>query len=223
MILCVGRSGWRWVTNLYDDLGIISSDNYAHYGVRIEIASGYLKDFHKSHVTLFDDDITVGPLSWNGKIIPEDHSDLVISSFRSNEARWASDKVSFSLTKAVYFDEDGSVQADRIGKLSFVLFNDRVSQERIKMYTSQNSLLNQIPEFNWLGETLERLDMVVPNLCAKGYLHVPNILPVPAEINLGPNLESEIDGMFVAGESAGLFGIAAAATTGVICADSACK
>jgi uncharacterized FAD-dependent dehydrogenase len=52
---------------------------------------------------------------------------------------------------------------------------------------------------------------------------VPNITPMPAEINLGTNLESEIDGMFVAGESAGVFGIAAAATMGAICADSACR
>jgi uncharacterized FAD-dependent dehydrogenase len=123
----------------------------------------------------------------------------------------------------MYFPNAGSVQADRIGKLSFVLFNDRVSKERVKVFMSKNSLLNQLPEFDWLTSTLERLDNVMPNLCSKGYIHVPNIIPMPAEINLGTNLESEIDGMFVAGESAGVFGIAAAATMGAICADSACR
>jgi len=223
LILCAGRSGWRWVTNLYDDLGIISNDDYAYCGVRLEIAANYFKDLNKSHLTIYDDDIEVGPFCWNGTIIQEDHSDLVISAFRSNEDRWRSDKVSFSLVKSMYFPNDGSVQADRIGKLSFVLFNDRVSKERVKLFMNKGSLLNQLPEFDWLTVTLERLNEVLPNLCSRGYLHVPNIVPMPAEINLGTNLESEIDGMFVAGESAGVFGIAAAATMGAICADSACK
>ena len=223
LVLCVGRSGWRWVTNLYDDLGIISSDDYAHYGVRLEVGTSYLRNFNKSNITLYDENIEVGPFCWNGTIIQEDHSDLVISAFRSNEDRWRSDKVSFSLVKSMFFPDDGSVQADRIGKLSFVLFNDRVSKERVKMFMGKSSLLNQLPEFDWLTQELERLNEIVPNLCNKGYLHVPNIITMPAEINLGTNLESEIDGMFVAGESAGVFGIAAAATMGAICADSACR
>ena len=223
IILSVGRSGWRWVTNLYDDLGIISCDDYAYCGVRLEVSSSLLRDFNKSHLTLYDEDIEIGPFCWNGTIIQEDHSDLVISAFRSNEDRWRSDKVSFSLVKSMHFPNEGSVQADRIGKLSFVLFNDRVSKERVKLFMNNNSLLNQLPEFNWLTSTLERLNEVIPNICNKGYLHVPNIIPMPAEINLGTNLESEIDGMFVAGESAGVFGIAAAATMGAICVDSACR
>ena len=223
IILCVGRSGWRWVTNLYDDLGIISNDDYAYYGVRLEVGASSIKDFNKSNITLYDDAINVGPFCWNGTIIQEDHSDLVISAFRSNEDRWRSDKVSFSLTKSVYFSDQGSVQADRIGKLAFVLFNDRVSKERVRTFMNNHSLLNQLPEFDWLTSVLKRLDAIIPNLCSKGFIHVPNIIPMPAEINLGTNLESEIDGMFVAGESAGVFGIAAAATMGAICADSACK
>lgn len=223
LILCVGRSGWRWVTNLYDDLGIISNDDYARYGVKVEINSQYLKDFNKSHCTLYRDNLELGPFCWNGTIIPEDHSDLVISAFRSNEERWRSNKVSFSLLSKRFFKNQGSVQADRIGKLSFLLFNDRVSKERIRTFMAGNSLLNLVPEFNWLKETMEELNSVMPNLCEKGHFHVPNISPMAAQIRLGTNLESEIDGMFVAGESAGICGIMAAATMGAIAADGACK
>ena len=223
IILCVGRSGWRWVTNLYDDLGIISNDDYAKYGVRIEVSAQYMKDFNGSHCKIFKDGLELGPLCWNGTVIPEDHSDLVISSFRSNEDRWKTDKVSFSLLGEKYFDNEGSVQADRIGKLSFLLFNDRVSREKIKIFLNKNSPLNLIPEYSWLGETLIGLNDIMPKLCEKGYFHVPNIDPMAAKIKLSDNLESEIDGMFVAGESAGIKGIAAAAIMGTICADSACK
>jgi uncharacterized FAD-dependent dehydrogenase len=223
IVLCVGRSGWRWVTNLYDDLGIISCDDHARYGVRIEMAAQHLKEFNGSHCLLIRDDLELGPFCWNGTVIPEDHSDLVISAFRSNENRWRTDKVSFSLLGKRFFKDEGSVQADRIGKLSFLLFNDRVSREKIKTFMTGNSLLNLVPEFDWLGDTMTELNDIIPKLCDKGYFHVPNISPMGAQIRLGTNLESEIDGMFVAGESAGLCGIMAAAVTGTVCADSACK
>ncbi len=223
VILCVGRSGWRWVTNLYDDLGIISNDDWARYGVRIEMPAVYMKDFNKSHLTIEKEDLEVGPLSWHGTIIPEDHSDLVISAYRSNEDRWKSEKVTASLLKSIYFDDQGSVQTDRVGKLSFLLFNDRVSREKIRTFMSGKSQLNLIPEYNWLAKTLTELEDIFPNLCNKGYFHVPNIDPMAAKIRLGTNLESEIDGMYVAGESAGIRGIASAAIMGAICADSACK
>lgn len=223
IILCVGRSGWRWVTNLYDELGIISSDDHAKYGVRLEISAQHLKDFNGSHCTLTKENLELGPFCWKGTVIPEDHSDLVISAFRSNEDRWKSEKVSFSLLMKSFFKDDGSVQADRIGKLSFLLFNDRVSREKVKTFMSGNSLLNLVPEFNWLRDTMLELNELVPKICEKGYFHVPNISPMAAQIRLGTNLESEIDGMFVAGESAGVSGIVAAATMGTICADSACK
>ena len=223
IILCVGRSGWRWVTNLYDDLGIISNDDHAKFGVRLELPRSYLKDLNGSHCKIIKNNLEVGPFLWNGSVIPEDHSDLVISAFRSNEERWKSDKVSFSLLSKRFYKNEGSVQADRIGKLSFVLFNDRVSKERIKTFMNGNSVLNLIPEFSWLKETLIELDNIIPKLCDKGSFHVPNISPMAAQIRIGPNLESEIDGMYVAGESAGIKGIAAAAIMGSIAADSACK
>jgi uncharacterized FAD-dependent dehydrogenase len=223
VILCVGRSGWRWVTNLYDDLGIISNDDYARFGVRVEVGTQHLKDFNKAHCTLTKGDLELGPFCWEGTIIPEDHSDLVISAFRSNEDRWKSDKVSFSLLGTHYFKDDGSVQADRVGKLSFLLFNDRVSREKVKSFMTNKSQLNMIPEYNWLKGVFEHVEQLIPNLCEKGYFHVPHIDPMAAQIRIGKNLESEIDGMFVTGESAGVRGIAAAATMGAIAADSACK
>lgn len=223
LIVCVGRSGWRWVTNLYKQLGISADDNYARYGVRVEISSQYLKDFNKSHCTLSKDNLEIGPFSWQGTIIPEDHADLVISSFRSNEDRWKSEKVSFSLTKSLFFENAGVHQADRLGKLAFLLFNDRVSKEKIKLFLKNDSQLNLLPEYSWLLESLEELNNFIPNLLNRGYFHVPNIIPKPAQININPNLESEVEGLFVAGESAGVPGILAAAITGAVCGEGACK
>ncbi len=80
-----------------------------------------------------------------------------------------------------------------------------------------------IPEYNWLKNVFEDIEQIIPGLCEKGYFHVPHIDPMAAQIRIGKNLESEIDGMFVAGESAGVRGIASAAIMGTIAADSACK
>lgn len=223
VILCVGRSGWRWVNKLYKELGLSQSDDYASFGARVEMPTQYLKDFNRSHCTLTREGLEVGPFSWFGTIIPEDHADLVISNFRSNEDRWKSDKVSFSLLSSHFFKDAGCYQADRLGKLAFLLFNDRVSKERIKIFIKGESQLCYLPEYTWLKQTLEELDSVIPNLLTKGYLHLPNILPIASKIQLSSNLESEIEGLFVAGESAGVRGIIAAATMGSVVADSTNK
>lgn len=223
IILCVGRSGWRWATALYKDLGITVEDDIAKIGIRLEMNAANLKDFNKSHCSLVRSDLELGPFSWNGTIIPEDHSDLVISAFRSNEPRWKTDKVTFSLIYNKEFKGAGVYQAERLGKLSFLLFNDRVSRERVKAILKKDTQLNLIPEFDWLEKALTETEKVIPSIINKGYFHVPHIIPIASKINLNPNLESEVEGLYVAGESSGISGILAAALTGTICADAVCK
>jgi uncharacterized FAD-dependent dehydrogenase len=120
------------------------------------------------------------------------------------------------------FPASGFQQTDRIGKLTFVLANDRIIRERISTIISGKSSISIIPEYNWLRETLVGLQDIIPDIINKGTFHVPTILPLPAKINLGNNLESEVNGMFVAGESAGVPGILGAACTGIIAAGSVC-
>lgn len=223
VIFCPGRSGWRWATKIFDELGILDNNDYAKFGVRVEMPAQYLKEFNKSHCSLIREDLELGPFCWGGSIIPEDHADLVISAFRSNEDRWKTDKVSFSLIKSVLFKDSGCYQTDRLAKLAFLLFNDRVSKEKIRLFLKGESQLSLLPEYHWLNDTLKELGTIIPNLISKGSFHVPNIVPIAGAIKLGNNLESEVDGLFVAGESAGIKGIAAAAVTGGIAADSACK
>lgn len=223
VILSVGRSGWRWATNLYKDLGLTVNDDIAKIGIRLELGSQYLKDFNKSHCSLLKEGVEIGPFSWNGTVIPEDHSDLVISSFRSNEDRWKSDKVSFSLFYSKYFQDQGVYQADRLGKLSFLLFNDRVSKEKIRSFIKNDSQLCLLPEYSWLHEVLREINDFIPNLCTKGFFHIPDICTLPSQVNLTAGLESEMEGLYIAGESAGVKGIMAAALMGTIAADNACK
>jgi len=224
IIFAVGRSGWRWAHDVYSNFGIIDDNNTARFGVRVEVNAANLKDFNKSNCTILkDDDLEIGPLSWNGTIIPEDHVDLAISAFRSNENRWKSDKVSFQLIKNINFPNEGFQQTDRIGKLTFVLSNDRIIKEKVSTILSDKSKISIIPEYDWLKDSFNQLETIMPDISNKSYFHVPTIVPMAPKILLGQNLESEIEGMFVAGESAGITGILSAALMGVIAGESACK
>lgn len=224
LIIAVGRSGWRWAKEIYDNFGIIDNNDIARFGIRVELASPFMKEFNKSNCTIKKgDDIELGPLSWFGTVIPEDHLDVAISAFRSNENRWKSDKVSFSLIGKRPFPKTGFEQTDRISKLTFVLSNDRILKERVSHILTGKSNISIIPEYDWLKETVSELSLALPEIITKAYFHVPTIMPLPPSINIGNNLETEVDGMFVAGESAGVHGILAAATMGCLVADAACK
>jgi len=223
IVLCVGRSGWRWVNDLYKSFGLHVDDNLAHFGIRIECASQYMKEFNKSHCSFVREDLEIGPLNWNGTIIPEDHADLVISAFRSNEGRWKTDKVSFSMIGHRPFDGNGVYETERLGKLAFLLFNDRIGREKIKTLVKGKSPLSQLPEYNWLVDSVLELEQLFPSIVTRGYFHSPTILPMAAPIQLSNNLETDLEGLYAAGESAGFTGIAAAAISGVIALDSALK
>lgn len=223
IILCAGRSGWRWVNNVYKNFGILSGDSTAMFGIRMEISAQYMKDFNKCHCSLFGNDVEIGPLNWFGTVIPEDHDDLVISTFRSNEDRWKSDKVSFSLIGHRDFENAGCYQTDRLAKLAFLLSEDRIGKEKVVNLIKGRSTLTSLPEYNWLPEAIKQLEAVIPSIISRGYFHIPDIITTTSEVKVGTNLESEIDDLFIAGESVGIRGVAAAAITGAIAADSACR
>jgi uncharacterized FAD-dependent dehydrogenase len=223
ILLSVGRSGWRWATALYQELGIVENNDYADFGVRVEMAAAALKDFNHSNCSLLREDLEIGPLSWHGTIIPEDHFDMAISSFRSNESRWETDKVSFNLFGHRYFPNNAAEQINRIGQLTFILTNDRISREKISTLLTKRSKISIMPEYDWLKEVILELNQFMPEIINKGYFHIPTIFPMVPKINIGTNLATEIDGMFVAGESAGIHGILAAITSGIIAGDSLCK
>lgn len=223
ILICVGRSGWRWVYELFNKFGIVDSNNFSKYGIRVEMPSALLKDFNKSTCSIKKQSIEVGPFSWGGTVIPEDHVDLAISSFRSNENRWKTDKVSFNIIKSIENTNCGMQQTDRIGKLTFVLANDRVIKERVSHLTNGKSTISVIPEYDWLKEDIHSLSKIIPDLQSKGYFYVPTIIPMTPQVNIGSNMETEVDGMYVAGESAGIHGILSAAITGVAAASSMLK
>lgn len=223
IIIAVGRSGWRWCQSLYSDFGIIDDNDISKFGIRVELNASCMKDFNKSSCTLVKNDIEIGPFNWFGTVIPEDHVDMAISSFRSNENRWKTDKVSFNLIGNRVFPDKGFEQTDRLGKLTFILSNDRIVKEKVSSLLNDRSKISIIPEYSWLKEPIKEFAAVLPEVTTKAYFHVPTIIPMAPKINIGSNLSTEIDGMFVVGESAGITGILSAATMGVIAVDNICK
>ena len=224
IILAVGRSGWRWVSDIFKNFGIIENNDYAKFGIKVEMNSAQMKDFNKSNCSLYKGtDLEVGPLSWNGTVIPEDHVELAITTFRSNENRWKSDKVSFSIIGNRLYPKQGYEQTDRLGKLTYVLSNDRILKERVSTILTKKSKISVLREYDWLIDTIQELALIMPDIATKAYFHVPTIMPMAPTINIGTNMESEVPGMFVVGETAGISGLLSAAVMGAAVADTVCK
>lgn len=220
LLLASGRAGWAWSSELFKNLGIIESNNVAKIGLRIESPATNMKDFNKSNCSLIRDDLEIGPLNWNGTIIPEDHYDFASSEFRSNEKRWETKNVSFKLIGNLPFDGDGAEQAERLAKLTFILTNDRISKEKISLFLNDKSKVSIVKEYKWFKDKLEELSDIMPSIIDKGYFHVPTLTTAPPKINIGSNLETEIDNLFVAGEVAGISGLLAASVMGSVVANN---
>jgi uncharacterized FAD-dependent dehydrogenase len=219
VIIATGRSGWRWAADVFDKFGLVEDNSKARYGVRIEMPADNLKDLNKSNCSMSNDKIDVGPFSWNGTVVPEDHYDMAIASFRSNEDRWKSDKVSFNFIGNIP-NKNGFEETDRIGKLTFLLANDRVAKERVSaILNNKSKILSVLPDYDWLRDDIKEFSKAIPEI-NKGYFYVPALAPLPPTISLGTNLSTEVAGLFVAGENTGITGLLSAAETGMIVADA---
>ncbi len=223
VLISVGRGGWRWASELFNNFGIIENNDIARFGIRVEMPATYMKDFNQSNCTLSHNLVEIGPLSHKGSLIPEDHLDLAITAFRSNEDRWLSDKVSFNVLAEKYYENSGYQQTERLAKLAFILGNDRVMKEKLSSLINKKSKLTVLKEYDWLLPELEELNEVMPELLTRGSFYAPTILPMAPKIRLKSNFESDVKDMFVIGESAGISGILGAMVSGAICADALSK
>jgi hypothetical protein len=223
LIVAVGRSGWRWAGETFKKFGIITFNNVSKIGIRVEINSELMNEYNHSPCMLTKDNIEIGPFCWNGTVIPEDHFDLVISNFRSNEERWKTDKVSFNIIGSQIFDNNGFEQTDRMGKLTFIVVNDRVIKEKIITLLSNKSKISVFPEYNFLKDSILDLSNIIPDVVNRASFYVPTLTPIAPQINIGDNLSTEVKNMYVVGESALLPGLLSAAITGLSVVDSIFK
>lgn len=223
LLVSVGRGGWRWVSELFSNFGIIENNDVARFGIRAEMPSTYMKDFNQSNCTILHNLVEIGPLCNSGTVIPEDHIDVAITAFRSNEARWHSDKVSFNILAEKHFESNGYQQLDRISKLTFILANDRIMKEKLSTIMNKKSKISVIPEYNWLIDELEEIDQVIPELLSRGSFYAPCIFPMASRIHVKRDFSTDVDGMYVAGESANIPGILGAAVSGVIASEAIVK
>lgn len=220
VIFTPGRSGWRFSKAVYDFFKIEQKNDYSYYGVRVEADITSVKDFNKAICTLNSDEYTVGRFCWNGTTIQEDHIDIAISAFRSNEKRWETNSVSFDLLKKVHNPNRGLEESERISKLSFLLANDRVLKERSTVILSEKAKISPLKEFSWLPNKLRELDEIMPGISQNSSIYYPSILAMAPGINIKPNFETDISGLYTAGENLGEYGILFAAISGIACADA---
>ena len=222
VLISVGRSGWRWAYNLYNKLGLSVKNDFYEVGIRVELAAQYMPEFNKCHMSIYNDSINIGPICWEGTVIPEDHTDRVISSFRSNDERWKTDKVSFSFLRKFNKENCGAQETERLGKLAYIMYNDRVDREKIKSIIKKDSKLALIPEYNFLVDDIKYLENLIPHIVTRGYFHSPNINTNVFKVKL-ENSQTEIPGLFVSGESAGVSGIIQCAKSGCDAIDEIVK
>lgn len=220
LLIATGRSGWRWSSNLLQELNITNENKIAKLGVFLEFPASQLKEFNFTNCKLIKDNFEVGNFLWQGTIIPEDHADLILSSFRSNEDRWKSEKVAFPISYSFSVEDHGIEETARIGQLALLLFNDRVSREKIKIFMKKKSQLNLLPEFSPLHQILLDLEKLISDFGSRGYLHAPYFQTHTPSFFLDQHCQSEIPGLYFAGESAGVSGILSAVLMGHLAGES---
>lgn len=216
LILAVGRSGWRWTQEIFEQFGLVENNHTARFGVRVEMEASALREFHGSNCEITSEELTLGPFGWHGTVVPEDHIDFSISGFRGNEDRWKTDRVSFNLIGNRPFPNQGFEQTNRIGQLSFILSEDRVTREKVSAAMAGKSRLSILPEYGWLPDALRDVARFIPEMAEKAYIHFPTIIPQASPVRLSKTFLTDVPNMYCVGESAGRSGLLYAMLSGIV-------
>ena len=140
-----------------------------YLGVRVELANRFLvvndleTKFNSAHDTtqIFD-------ICQEGKIIVEKKDAMLIARGTKNE-RDSTGLVNFSVMVEVEKGEE----IKRVVQIVNVLGNDRLIKERVAIFVSGKSLLNDIPEMNMLREAFISLDSILPGFIKAGWYYAP--------------------------------------------------
>jgi uncharacterized FAD-dependent dehydrogenase len=221
IIFGAGRSGWRFANKVYKSLNLSIDNDYAYFGFKCESSASVFKEWNESHCSLIKDDVLIGPLSWKGTVIPEDHCDLVVANWRSNEDRWKSERVAFSLIFKEKFENNGFEQTERLGTLAYVLSDCRVGKVKIREFLDGKIELCKVPEYENIMNKMYNLDKLFNDFSNKVYINMPDILTNQNKVNINKNLETDVKGFYAIGESAGFTGIYSAALSGIIASKKA--
>lgn len=220
VVIAVGRSGWRWVEEVCNNLNIEREDSYYEYGIKIEGPKELFHNLNEASISLNKDNFNIGPINWNGSVILEDHLNFALASFRSNENRWHSDRVNFNLILKEK-SENGFKKTERLSELLFILSQDRVVKDKLSslLYTKKHKLhtFNEMTQFNGIVENLNNL---IPGLIDKSHFHAPICYPMATKVKLDSKFCSSINNMYFIGESAHMRGLLAAAISGSMVAHS---
>jgi hypothetical protein len=207
----------------------VQENDAIEFGMRIEIDKNYATKFNGCVCSWKHEDFTVGPMLWDGTVIPEDHVDLATTAFRSNENRWISNKVSFSILAKRIIPGNAIEEMDRLSKLVFVLNDEKVLKEKVSQFmTGKSRVTNMIDAFGWIGENnpgwmekaITKVAEILPDIYDKGMSYSPTIIHRSAKVNLTNSFESDVPGMYIIGENAGIPGLANAAVMGLHLADN---
>jgi hypothetical protein len=226
VVLAMGRYGWRQAGKLFHQFGLVKENSNVEFGIRAEMDEDYAAHFNHSFCTLKHKDFTVGPVVWNGTVMPEDHYDTAISTFRANENRWKTNKVSFSILGKRTFLNRGVEELARITNLTYTLADERILKERISTLLGGKSKITGILEEyglkeanGWLEEAIRKTAEVFPELLDKGLSHVPTIIASSPKINLSKKFKTDVDGLYVIGDISGYKGLVNSAIMGLALAD----
>jgi hypothetical protein len=134
-------------------------------GVRIEIPTKYVCKFdlereYKKRFKLIEE----FNLCLDTGIVPEVKNGIILAKAKGCEPKTST----FSVMVGI-----GKQNAIRVVQILNVLGDNRVLREKLSVYMSNKSVLNQIPELAGLQQVFENLSKMVPGLVDNAWVHAP--------------------------------------------------
>lgn len=195
-LISTGRYSAEWIESLCKSLKIISLNNKARIGVRVEVPTSRVRDFiSNGNITVNDGYSGTGDTRFNS-FVGEWEESNILSAFGHYLPGKESHRTNFMAGTEINVDMSEIV---REVKIVNILANDRIRCERVFDYMEGKSILKHIKIFDGLKTVFDELEKMFPSFITYATMYIPEvrlsgILPVTAE------MATPIEKMYGAGE-----------------------
>lgn len=202
-ILALGRGGAHWIRGAAKQLDLQYNDLQFDLGVRLEFPHQLIKTYtdKNSNFRLRWDNYRTTIPSVRGTVEMENVFDFKTSNGRSISGK-STHLSSIGLLKT-FNAVDAFQKSSQLIQIANVLGDEQLLKEPINKILSKESILSPIKEYDSLRDGISKIVNLFPGLSNRCYLYIPEARLNTLKFDLSKNMETNIKGLYVAGDMSG--------------------
>lgn len=201
-ILALGRGGASWAASALKGLKISQESDGFELGVRLEFPEKMLSSFGSSNFRVKFGEYRTSLFTCRGTVEMENVDD-----FKTANVRVVSGKSTHNASVCLLKKFQSKTPLNdvlRLVKIANVLADEQLLREPVSKWLTGTGVLSPVPEYDSIKVGLEKFFQLVPAAKRRAVIYSPEARINTVKFSLSKDMETSINGLYIAGDMSGI-------------------